>query len=307
MDYSCLAISLGFLFLSIFCKILRWRFFLRLQGAEYPLPRSSAVFFIGQFFATVTPGRIGDVVKIFYVEKETPLTHFKALAGVVIDRAFDILTLLTVASFCVAEGVLEGNQRIYLLGTAAFFAVLVVFLVNSTLSAKLFSVLESIPFIKKFLNRDGEFISETIAILKKLVSKNIVFPVLITGGAYFLLYCHAYYLAHALHIDLTLSQATVVLTIASVAALVPFSIGGMGPREAATKHLFVAILGGAGPLSVELNDKLSAQGVAFSVAYHLIFAVSIGLIGFVLWMRTPLSFESIRRFSASLLKKPLPE
>ena len=79
---------------------LRWHLLLRVQGISLGAARLVALLLIGLFFNFFIPGGTGgDVVKIFYLLKETPGKRAIALLSVVVDRLIGVVALTLIAGF----------------------------------------------------------------------------------------------------------------------------------------------------------------------------------------------------------------
>jgi len=77
---------------------MRWLVLLRVQGISVPWYRLGALLMIGIFFNQFMPGGTGgDVVKIFYLLKETPNKKTQALLAVLMDRLIGLIGLIIVA------------------------------------------------------------------------------------------------------------------------------------------------------------------------------------------------------------------
>ncbi|HSI11525.1 MAG TPA: lysylphosphatidylglycerol synthase transmembrane domain-containing protein, partial [Chthoniobacter sp.] len=76
----------------------RWQLLLRVQGIELGWFRLSSLLLIGVFFNFIIPGGTGgDVVKIFYLLKETPGKRSVALLSVLVDRLVGLIALTVLA------------------------------------------------------------------------------------------------------------------------------------------------------------------------------------------------------------------
>lgn len=76
----------------------RWQILLRVQGVKIPWYRLGGLLMIGIFFNQFMPGGTGgDVVKIFYLLKETPDKKGPALLAVLMDRLVGLIGLIFVS------------------------------------------------------------------------------------------------------------------------------------------------------------------------------------------------------------------
>jgi len=77
---------------------LRWQWILRVQGLHLPLRKVFAINFIGLFFNSFMLGATGgDVMKAWYVARETRHKKAEAVATVIVDRVIGLLVLFVIA------------------------------------------------------------------------------------------------------------------------------------------------------------------------------------------------------------------
>ena len=79
---------------------IRWQLLLRVQGIVLSWRRVCALLMIGLFFNFLIPGGTGgDVVKLFYLLKETAGQRAAALLSVMVDRIIGLIALIVLAVF----------------------------------------------------------------------------------------------------------------------------------------------------------------------------------------------------------------
>ena len=87
---------------EIFAGI-RWQILLRVQGIVLSWRRICALVMIGLFFNFLIPGGTGgDMVKLFYLLKETAGKRTAALLSVLVDRLIGLVALIVLAGFFTA-------------------------------------------------------------------------------------------------------------------------------------------------------------------------------------------------------------
>jgi len=75
----------------------RWQVLLKVQGINLSIPRMSGLFFIGMFYNQFLPGGTGgDIIKSYYLLKETPDKKAGALLAVVFDRIIGLVALVAI-------------------------------------------------------------------------------------------------------------------------------------------------------------------------------------------------------------------
>src|SRR5438445_4688950 len=79
--------------------LFRWHVLLRVQKIHLTLPRLSGLFFIGMFYNQFLPGGTGgDIIKSYYLLKETPDKKAGVLLAVVFDRFIGSVALVAIAA-----------------------------------------------------------------------------------------------------------------------------------------------------------------------------------------------------------------
>jgi uncharacterized protein (TIRG00374 family) len=77
----------------------RWQILLKVQGINLSIPRMSGLFFIGMFYNQFLPGGTGgDIIKSYYLLKETPSKKAGALLAVLFDRLIGLVALVTLTA-----------------------------------------------------------------------------------------------------------------------------------------------------------------------------------------------------------------
>jgi glycosyltransferase 2 family protein len=77
----------------------RWHVLLKVQKIHLSLPRLSGLFLIGMFYNQFLPGGTGgDIIKSYYLLKETPDQKAGALLAVVFDRFIGLVALVAITA-----------------------------------------------------------------------------------------------------------------------------------------------------------------------------------------------------------------
>src|SRR5205809_4377021 len=81
----------------------RWHVLLKVQRIGLSLPRLTGLFFIGMFYNQFLPGGTGgDIMKSYYLLKETPDKKAGALLAVVFDRFIGLVALVAITATLIA-------------------------------------------------------------------------------------------------------------------------------------------------------------------------------------------------------------
>src|SRR5437762_11550941 len=79
--------------------VFRWHVLLKVQKIHLSLPRLSGLFLIGMFYNQFLPGGTGgDIMKSYYLLKETPDKKASALLAVVFDRLSCLVAVVAISA-----------------------------------------------------------------------------------------------------------------------------------------------------------------------------------------------------------------
>jgi uncharacterized protein (TIRG00374 family) len=94
----------------IILKTCRWRVLLGEAGINLPLIAASRAYAAGVFLGCLTPGRLGEFLKVVYVTQSSGVGTGKALPSVLIDRLYDLYFLFVLGLIGLFHYSLVGNQ-----------------------------------------------------------------------------------------------------------------------------------------------------------------------------------------------------
>src|ERR1051325_8314148 len=134
----------------------RWNVLLKVQNIHLSVPRLIGLFFIGLFYNQFLPGGTGgDIMKSYYLLKETPDKKAGALLAVAFDRFIGLVALVAITAtlICLRYNFLSQKPEtrnllwllLFLLGTSVAFLL-------STFVISGFKLLHSLP--ARFPGRD---------------------------------------------------------------------------------------------------------------------------------------------------------
>ncbi|HEX7862103.1 MAG TPA: lysylphosphatidylglycerol synthase transmembrane domain-containing protein [Verrucomicrobiae bacterium] len=98
MDLKFLVLSTALMGVLLLVGVLRWQIILKVHGLNLPLRRTAQIALIGHFFNSFLLGSIGgDVLKAYYVARETHHKKTEAVVTVAVDRIIGLFSLLILA------------------------------------------------------------------------------------------------------------------------------------------------------------------------------------------------------------------
>lgn len=263
----------------ILLKAWRWRMLLRQQHINYSLVAAYAAYNSSLGAGYATPGRVGEFVKALYLRQDEDVPLGQAISSVVMDRLFDLYLLLMTAWGGMVIFSLPGPLStvavvVLVLGALAPLLILIPVMARrlTVLLMRLLPILGVARYreeIKRTLNGFDRG-------MEQLLSIRLLFPLLVTGVAYAVFYLQCYLIALALRLPLSYAYAAFCVSIASLLALLPISISGLGVRDAT----FLALL-----LPLGVTAELA---ISYSLLILLVFNVFGGALGAIAWFMKPL-------------------
>src|SRR6266545_289977 len=136
--------------------VFRLHILLKVQKIRLSLPRLSGLFFIGMFYNQFLPGGTGgDIIKSYYLLKETPDKKAGALLAVVFDRFIGLVALVAITATLIGlryDFLAQTTETRNLLWLLLFLLGVSVLTLVSTFVISGFNLFHSLP--EKFPGRD---------------------------------------------------------------------------------------------------------------------------------------------------------
>jgi hypothetical protein len=292
-EKTLLSVRLGYFLLSLFGVILvlgiksyRWRLLIRNEGANYSAYKGFAAYMSSDAIGIVTPGRIGEIARLYYVRQDTDISFYSAFKTIVSDRIFDF----TMLGWFGLSGMLFYFKTFgahpglyYALG------VLALFILGYYFTIKFLEILLRIPRIHRL--PVVRFIYESfLAVLGKHMLRMWAITIL----AYLMYFGFSWLIMLSLHLSPSYIDVAFIMSIMSLSTIIPLSVAGFGTREATLVLLF------------SYYSLASETAISFSLMHFTAFFLWGGMIGLVFWLLMPISLQQVKDDSKSifLLFKP---
>ena len=278
-----ISLNLGIIALLLFLRVLyilfksiSWKYLLSIEGIKYDLTDSFMVYSIGIFLGFITPGRVGELVKVAYLRKDKT-DVVGSFVAVFVDRILDVTVLVGLGYISMFFFI--GFFRSQLFWISIIIGVISLVLIFLILQKKFFKKIMSVLF--KMFGRDelkvGFF--DVCKRILKIDKKKMIVPLILVFMAWLVFFFQLYIAAIALGISISFGYVIVSMSIAGLIALVPISFSGIGTRDAALILLFSFISVG----------KELAVSFSFIALFLMIFAAFVG--GFF-WLARPLPIST---------------
>jgi uncharacterized protein (TIRG00374 family) len=217
---------------------IKWKYILQFFSVPVRFGESISIFWLGAFIGMVTPGKIGELLKIYFLDK-TGHSRLRAFLSVILDRFTDLTSLALIgiiSTFFVFKWKLNFVQCllvIFIIGVVSFLAF--------SHKSRFYNVVQN--FVNKFIpilsNPFKKLTYENILVEWKQADKSslwlALFLVLICWFVYFL---SRYFLLVSLSIPLSFIDMAACVSMSALFTSLPVSINGIGTREASFAYLF---------------------------------------------------------------------
>lgn len=283
-DSRLIALSVAAIVPLILVKTKRWQIILRAQEVYYALWPAFLAYFGSLFVGFLTPGRLGEFVKAFHVQKECDISLARAVASVLADRLFDLCALLIVGIAAVfALPSIPGSAKAGAVAALLLLVVPVILFLHAPLFERVQRwTLEGEGGIGRTLFGPRGWLTEIHLGLRQLSWADFLATSLLTVVAYTIFFGQCYLLALALDLSADFLAVTFAVALGSLITLVPISISGLGTRDA----VLIAYLGTVG---------ISAEAaLGFSLLVFMTFYLGGGLLGMLAWWLKPVPWAKLR-------------
>lgn len=216
-------LALLFFSLGYIIRSLRWIFMLKFLKIHLPIFKTLIIYFTGYAFS-LTPGKLGEVVKSKYLEEEFKIPKTQSIPTVFVERYYDVIGVVLI--ILVSYGIFESSNTVLILG--GIIAVVSYVIIRSRIRKKIFTYLEKIKLFSK--------------ILKKLIASFDIFDELLkpqpfivctslTIFAWILEALGAFFVFQSFSMNLDVTKAVFIYLITSFIGASTFLPGGVGGTE----------------------------------------------------------------------------
>lgn len=237
----------------------RWQGLLKAQAVNIPLKSLIASVFVGQFFNSFLPTTVGgDVVRAYDTAAHSK-ESLKSAISVFADRLIGVFALTLLAFLALAVGYLRGEEvgfyalPVFIVFAMSAFGMLLIYIKwLAVLNDRLLRILG--------LNSIADQLEKAYHSLHLFKDRpGVMFAAL---GSSILLQVNVvlfyYFISLSLNLDVSVLYFFMIVPIALVVLLIPFSINGIGIREG----VFVFLLTSLG---VEAKDAIALSLISFGL------------------------------------------
>ena len=217
-------------------RFFKWEYYRKLLNIELK-SKVSFLIFMSTFVMSVTPGKMGELLKSYLVREENGTPVSRSAPIIIAERLTDFISVVLL---CIAGAFVFDYGKNIVLGVGIFFVSCVILISSRKLSLKIISFLEKL----KIFHKVGEKFHEAYESIYTLVKiKPLLIAVSMSIVAWFLeclgLYIILKVYSSFTHIDVSIMSAVFIYGFSTIIGSIAMLPGGLGLTEASLTGLMV--------------------------------------------------------------------
>ena len=263
-NFALVPAILGLVLLSYAGRFLRWLYYLKILKVSVPLLTNAAIFAAG-LSMTISPGKLGEVLKSVFVRQASGAPVARTAPAVVAERATDGTGMVAwgfLGAFALGLG--PGTMVLFLAVAALGIAVLR----SKRLSLLAERALLKLPLLNRLAPHLGDFHASSNELL---AARPLVVATVISFLSWGLECLAVYLCAVGLDTDMPFLLVVFVFAVSSLIGVLSMLPGGIGAVEAGLYGQFVTVAGLPAGLAAALTVMIRLA--------TLWFATLVGIVG----------------------------
>jgi glycosyltransferase 2 family protein len=237
MDLKYLLLSVVLMGIILFLGVIRWQSILKVHGLGLPLSRTTEISLVAHFFNSFLLGSVGgDLLKAYYVARETHHKKTEAVITVAVDRIIGLFSMLLLACVMMLLNLdllaaLDPKLKLVVWIILAMTAGCAVFIFLSFWGG----VSKGIPGAREWLRRlpKGEMLERSIEAFREFGRDKTFFLRVLPISMLANLVCilHFLVLIWGFHLSAPARAVGAVVPIVTCISTLPITPSGLGVRE----------------------------------------------------------------------------
>lgn len=247
-------------------RFFKWEYYRKLLNIELKT-KVSFLIFMSTFVMSVTPGKMGELIKSYLVREENGTPVSRSAPIIFAERLTDFISVVLL---CIAGAFVFNYGQNIVVGVGIFFISCVLIISSRNLSLKIISVLQKI----KIFHKIGDSFHEAYESIYTLVRlKPLLIAVSVSAAAWFLeclgLYVVLRVYSSISNVEVSILGAVFIYGFSTIIGSIAMLPGGLGLTEASLTGLMV-LLNIPKDISVASTFIIRIATLWFSVAVGIV-------------------------------------
>lgn len=264
---------LALAFLNYIFRFSKWDYYRRILGIEISTKKSFLIF-LSAFVMSVTPGKMGEVLKSYLLKEENGTPVSKSAPIVVAERLTDFISIVFL---CIVGAFVFDYGQNFILIIGVLFIVLTLLISWKKACLYLISLLEKIKILSKHVEK---FHMAYDSIYRLVRFKPLIIAFFISVVSWFF-ECLGFYVvlkvfSSSTNIEVSLLTATFIYGFSTLIGAIAMLPGGLGVTEASLTGLLQIL---------KIPKNISVASTIIIRVATLWFAVVVGIFAVIIYQR----------------------
>ena len=275
-------------FLNYIFRFFKWHYYLSLLEIKLSYKKSFLIF-LSAFTMSVTPGKMGEVLKSYLLKEENDTPVSKSAPIILGERLTDFVSIVIL---CLIGSYVFNYAQTLILIIGFVFLATIVLLSSRTFSMKIIGLFENINFLKKHIHKIHTAY-DSIYILIKIKPLLIATIISLVSWSF---ECLGFYVvinvfSNSSGLEISILSATFIYAFSTLIGAIAMLPGGVGVTEASLTGLLVFS---------KIPKNLSVASTIMIRFATLWFAVLVGIVSIFIFQKiTDRKIENIRAEKSS--------
>ncbi len=227
--------ALGLVTVGYFIRVVKWEIYLARLGIRLPTTESWLTFF-GGMVMSISPGKVGEVLKSFVIKSRHGISVATTAPIVVAERLTDLIAIVLLAAW----GLSRSDHGLWVVGFSAAGAVLLLVTFSHRRAG---DAMVALARRVSWLAKVADKLAEALRALRALLSvKTMLATSALSVGAWILECIATWLLLQAFPmVDIDLATATFIFAFSTLAGAVSMLPGGLGLTEGSMIALLTVV------------------------------------------------------------------
>ncbi len=230
--YGILPLVLALSLVNYLVRFVRWQFYLKALDLDVPRGESFGVF-MSSLAMSVTPGKMGEVVKSYFLKTLNSVPYSKSAPIIFAERVTDFLSLLIIALIGAYS---IGQDKSFIIIFGLVFVAGIAIIANRTLSMKIIGRAVRIRFLSKWI-KPIETAYESSHTL--LTGRVLAVSMLLGLFAWFSECVGFMFVLDGTDVHFRLLSASFIYAFSTVVGAISFLPGGLGVTDTSLAGLLI--------------------------------------------------------------------